>query len=145
MLSTVYLFQGIGRATFEGTLRATYADFFPDKIEGAFANIILQNGIFTALGFALSFFVTCSHEGPYCVQYKEGGLHNVLVLELAVVLSAVVALLGYWNARRIYHSEQIESAMENEEARFIIFDHEEVIDTCSWEHVGDQDGDASLK
>jgi hypothetical protein len=144
MLSAVYLFQGMGRATFEGALRATYADFFPEEIEGAFANLILQNGIFTALGFGLSFSVTCSHEGPYCVQYKEGGLHNVLVLELAVVLSAVAAILGYWKASLVYQSERMGSALENdEESRFIIFDQERVIDTAPREHLGDQDDAAS--
>ena len=146
MLSAVYILQGMGRATFEGALRATYADFFPEEIEGAFANIILQNGIFTALGFGLSFSVTCSHEGPYCVQYKEGGLHNVLVLELAVVLSAVIAILGYWKAASLnYQSEEMGSVFENEEeSQFIIFDLERVIDTAPREHPGDQHDAASL-
>jgi hypothetical protein len=43
--------QGIGRATFEGTLKATFADFFSYEKEGAFANIILQNGLAGAVGY----------------------------------------------------------------------------------------------
>ena len=38
-LLMIYSFQGIGRATFEGTLRATFADMFPTEKEGAFANV----------------------------------------------------------------------------------------------------------
>jgi MFS family permease len=47
----VYTMQGIGRATFEGTLKATFADFFSYEKEGAFANIILQNGLAGAVGY----------------------------------------------------------------------------------------------
>jgi hypothetical protein len=106
----------------EGALRATYADFFPAEVEGAFANIILQNGIFTSLGFFLSFSDRCSHPGPYCVEYKEGGLpHNVLVLELAVVISGVIAILGYWRANLLFRAEQSNIVSENEEeAHYLI-------------------------
>lgn len=38
----VYAMQGTGRATFEGTLKALFADFFPDEKEGAFAGIVIQ-------------------------------------------------------------------------------------------------------
>lgn len=38
-LLMIYGFQGIGRATYEGTLRATFADMFPSEKEGAFANV----------------------------------------------------------------------------------------------------------
>lgn len=47
----VYTMQGVGRATFEGTLKATFADFFAYEKEGAFANIILQNGLAGAVGY----------------------------------------------------------------------------------------------
>jgi MFS family permease len=132
MLSAVYCFQGVGRATVEGPLRATFADFFPKEVEGAFANIILQNGIFTSFGFFLSFSITCSHRGPYCVEYKEGGLHNVLVLELAVVISAFVAILGYWKVSLLFRSEQSNRISENdEEARYMMLSDESVIDEAT--------------
>jgi hypothetical protein len=122
MLSGAYCFQGIGRASTEGALRAAFADFFPHEVEGAFANIILQNGIFTSIGFFLSYSVTCSNPGPYCVEFKEGGMHNVLVLEVAVVVSAVVAILGYWKASLLFQQEQIDRSSESEEdgARYLI-------------------------
>ena len=47
----VYSLHGVGRATFEGTLKATFADYFPYEKEGAFANIILQNGLSGAIGY----------------------------------------------------------------------------------------------
>jgi hypothetical protein len=41
----------MGRSTFEGTLKATFADYFSYEKEGAFANIILQNGLSGAIGY----------------------------------------------------------------------------------------------
>jgi MFS family permease len=49
-LIMVYSIHGAGRATFEGTLKATFADYFSYEKEGAFANIILQNGLSGAVG-----------------------------------------------------------------------------------------------
>jgi MFS family permease len=51
LLLLVYALQGIGRATFEGTLKATFADFFPHEKEGAFANIIVQTGPSSSIGY----------------------------------------------------------------------------------------------
>lgn len=51
MLIIIYSLHGTGRATFEGTLKATFADYFPHEKEGAFANIILQNGLAGAIGY----------------------------------------------------------------------------------------------
>lgn len=53
LLAFVYASQGIGRATFESTTKAVFADFFPYEKEGAFANIILQNGLFGSIGYIL--------------------------------------------------------------------------------------------
>ena len=47
----VYSLHGTGRATFEGAWRSTFADYFSYEKEGAFANIILQNGIATGIGY----------------------------------------------------------------------------------------------
>jgi len=55
LLVAVYTSHGVGRATFEGTLKATFADYFPQEKEGAFANIILQNGLSSAIGYVLTF------------------------------------------------------------------------------------------
>jgi MFS family permease len=51
LLLGVYSLQGIGRATFEGTLKAVFADYFCHEKEGAFANIVVQNGFASAIGY----------------------------------------------------------------------------------------------
>lgn len=113
-LLLVYAFQGIGRSTFEGALRAVFADYFSDEKEGAFANIILQNGFFTALGFFLSFNVPCRRKSDFCIEFKEGGFHNVLVLEVAVVISAVLAVVGFWRASSLFKVECVHSEVSTE-------------------------------
>lgn len=107
LLLLVYTFHGIGRATFEGTLKATFADMFGYEKEGAFANIILQNGLASSVGYVLSVRLGCAQESPYCVQYRDGSLHNVLSFELLIVGTAVLAIAGLWRARRLYGMEQI--------------------------------------
>jgi MFS family permease len=62
LLIMVYSFHGIGRATFEGTLKATFADYFAYEKEGAFANIILQNGLSGAIGYFCKY---CTTRWPY--------------------------------------------------------------------------------
>ena len=54
-LAMIYTLHGTGRATFEGTLKATFADYFAYEKEGAFANIILQNGLSGAIGYVCTF------------------------------------------------------------------------------------------
>jgi len=51
----VYALHGTGRATFEGALRSTFADYFSYEKEGAFANIILQNGIASGVGYVCAY------------------------------------------------------------------------------------------
>lgn len=108
MLTCVYCAQGVGRATFEGALRAIFADYFPGEKEGSYANIILQNGAFTSLGFLLSFVVPCwSESSLYCVESREGGRHNVLVLELAIVVTAILSMLGFLRAQHLHREEEL--------------------------------------
>lgn len=105
LLAFVYASQGIGRATFESTMKAVFADFFPYEKEGAFANIILQNGLFGSIGYILTFQLTCATRGPYCIEYGNGTLHDVLSFELLVCIAAIVAVLGYWRASTLYFNE----------------------------------------
>mmetsp|Transcript_19058 Transcript_19058/g.24701 ORF Transcript_19058/g.24701 Transcript_19058/m.24701 type:complete len:450 (+) Transcript_19058:61-1410(+) len=44
---------GAGRSTWEGNFKATFADYFPNDVKAAFANVQLQSGLATALGFIL--------------------------------------------------------------------------------------------
>jgi len=43
--------QGIGRACYEGTNKALYADFFKDDAPAAFSNIVLANGIASSISY----------------------------------------------------------------------------------------------
>jgi len=44
---------GFGRAVWEGTNKAVFADFFPENPQAAFANIYLQSGAATTIAFFL--------------------------------------------------------------------------------------------
>lgn len=118
-LIIVYSLQGLGRATFESTLKALFADYFSYEKEGAFANIILQNGLFSAVGYVLSFRLVCKEESRYCVRYSDGSLHNVGLFEGLVVVSAIFAIVGYWQASALYKSEQEYDRCDSTEAELI--------------------------
>ncbi|KAL7558228.1 hypothetical protein ACA910_016108 [Epithemia clementina (nom. ined.)] len=102
LLIFIYTMQGTGRATFEGTLKAVFADFFPSDKEGAFANIILQNGSASAIGYALSFGLKCEHETNYCVRFRDGSLHDVRTFEWLVIGTSVLAIFGFWRAAKLH-------------------------------------------
>ena len=102
----VYTMQGTGRATFEGTLKAVFADLFQVEKEGAFANIILQNGSASALGYALSFGLQCPEATTYCVVFRDGSLHHVLTFEVLVMVSSIVGIVGYLRASQIHEQQQ---------------------------------------
>lgn len=114
----VYTMHGTGRATFEGTLKATFADYFANEKEGAFANIILQNGLASTLGFILTFTLRCSgwkqeNFGDFCVQYKDGSIHDVLSFEMLIVLTAIIAIFGYSRASKLRADEATYTDYEN--------------------------------
>jgi MFS family permease len=99
MLLTVYALEGVGRATYEGTLRAIFADFFPYQKEAAFSNIILVDGLSSVIAYILSVRLSCkSLASPYCIQYRDGTFHNVGVFASLVVGIGFVAIVGYWRA-----------------------------------------------
>jgi MFS family permease len=101
----VYVLGGIGRATFEGNLKALFSDYFSYEREGAYANIILQNGLSSAIAYVLSIRLTCSIESAYCIRYQmDGSLHNILAFGSLVVAASLLAILGYWRAAVLYHS-----------------------------------------
>ncbi len=117
-LVIVYSLQGLGRATFESTLKALFADMFSYEKEGAFANIILQNGLFSAIGYILSFGLVCQEESRYCIRYNDGSLHNIGFFEWLVVVSAILAIVGYCRASALYKQEQL-GYSDNSEAELI--------------------------
>ncbi|KAG7369743.1 major facilitator superfamily transporter [Nitzschia inconspicua] len=115
MLVIIYSLHGTGRATFEGTLKATFADYFPHEKEGAFANIILQNGLAGAVGYFLTFSLQCDTPSRYCIEYSNGTLHDVLSFELVVIVSAILAIIGYLRASAIHKMELEEERNSDDE------------------------------
>jgi MFS family permease len=105
-LVVIYTLQGIGRATYESTLKATFADYFSSDSVGAFSNMILQNGLAGSIGYVLTFQLLCDKQSRYCVEYSDGSLHDVLTFVLIVCISAVIAVLGYWRASVLFKCEQ---------------------------------------
>lgn len=106
-LMSSYILLGIGRATYEGTLRAVFADVFPHHKEGAFGNIILFSGGASTLGYILSVTnaLECNQASRYCLEYSDGSIHNILLSEILIILSAVVAIPSLWKAVRIHRNE----------------------------------------
>ena len=105
-LVAIYTLQGIGRATFESTLKATFADYFASDSVGAFSNLIMQNGITSAIGYLMTARLFCSTPSKYCVLYLDGTMHNMLSFAIIICVSAVFAILGYLRASVLYKREQ---------------------------------------
>lgn len=105
-LLVVYGLQGIGRATFEGNLRAEFAIMFSHDKASAFANIVLWGGIFSTIGFLLTTNFGCPKVSTYCIKYHDGSLHNVLLYELLVLTSTVLVIWGLLRLSRILKSEE---------------------------------------
>lgn len=102
LLLFVYSAEGIGRATFEGTLKAVFADYFSYEKEGAFANIILQDGLASSVAYYLSFQMKCSATSMYCIQYRDGSYHDLLGFGTIVIVVSIVGMLGFWRASYLY-------------------------------------------
>ena len=107
-LVTVYVLQGVGRATFEATLKAVVAQSYTsDDREGAFANLVGHNGFWSCAAYFASVHLSCSlpSTGPgptaaqsHCWQYRDGSWHNVGVLAWFLVVGAAAASVGYVRA-----------------------------------------------
>merc|ERR1711939_726316 len=50
-LIPLYMLYGVGRSAGEGPFKGTFADYFPDDKEAAFANVQLQSGLASTIGF----------------------------------------------------------------------------------------------
>jgi MFS family permease len=111
-LTIIYALQGVGRATFEGALKAEFANVFDDK-EAAFGNIIFQNGLVTTLGFIVAADASCEHESTSCIKFDDGRLHNTKVLEWMMVGSAMLAVAGYHRAQYLYKKERAQDELQS--------------------------------
>lgn len=107
----VYSLQGVGRSTFEGTLKALVADYFPYEKEGAFASVILFYGISSSIAYVLSSRLSCPHPSTYCIEYRDGSLHDIFTFGLLVVVTSAVAILGYWRVSIIFAGSEGNDAL----------------------------------
>ncbi len=100
----LYILLGIGRAAYEGTLRAVFADFFPNNEEGAFGCIILWSGSASTIGYLLSATgaLRCETVGTYCLEYTDGSIHNVFFMELAIIVMAAIAIPAFFRANWLF-------------------------------------------
>lgn len=110
----VYCLHGIGRATFEGAWRSTFADYFSSEKEGAFANIILQNGVASGIGYILTFALICDEPSKYCIEYSNGTLHDVWTFEFVTLMSMVLAIGGYLRASYLHRTRAAQSSQDDE-------------------------------
>ena len=78
VLVQIVLLQGLGRACYEGTNKALYADFFPTKAAAAFSNIVIANGVSSALLF-----------------FMNGAVSNTKTIPLLTLCSAVSTVALY--------------------------------------------------
>lgn len=94
----VYLLQGVGRATFEGTFKACFVDFFSYAREAAFANVVLLYGISGAIAYVLTVEMKCSRPSTYCIEYRDRSLHHIGILSWGVILASLVGIAGFARA-----------------------------------------------
>jgi hypothetical protein len=80
-----FLLQGIGRASYEGTNRAVYADFFQEHAPAAFSNIVIANGIASALAYFIF---------PHLGRVAMASI--ALTAAIIAVISYVVAVIVRW-------------------------------------------------
>lgn len=83
-LISCYTLQAIGRACYEGTNKALYADLFPEHAEAAFSNIVLANGLASAIS---------SFTFPYLSRQARS---------LAALASACFAMVCYCSVSAVH-------------------------------------------
>lgn len=121
-LSLLYIFQGIGRSTFEGALRAEFAEKFAEEKEGAFGSIVFFNGLVSTIGFVLTTNLKCSKASRYCIEFSDGNLHDVLSLEMLTMVTAIAAVLSYWRVK-VLHSREVSDIEDNLRSDLLADDH----------------------
>eukprot|EP00929_Paragymnodinium_shiwhaense_P020390 TRINITY_DN13610_c0_g2_i2.p1 TRINITY_DN13610_c0_g2~~TRINITY_DN13610_c0_g2_i2.p1 ORF type:complete len:295 (-),score=75.80 TRINITY_DN13610_c0_g2_i2:197-1081(-) len=104
-LIVLYLLQGSGRAVYESTNKAVFADFFVgNRTEGAFANCMLQS----SLSFAISFFLQAS--------VMQGLTLEVIIVVLAGLMIVMFPLAKYVQQRRTQREAQAPAKLEDDNA-----------------------------
>ncbi|GAX22925.1 hypothetical protein FisN_24Lh214 [Fistulifera solaris] len=95
----IYSIHGVGRATFEGPLKAVFADLFPRETDAAFTNITLQNGLAGSVAYILMSRLACvpstTSVGSFCVAYQDGTYHDIGRFGCIVIGTCVASIVGF--------------------------------------------------
>ena len=101
---TIYIFYGIARASSLASLRATFVDKFLDDRHSAFAQFVLQTGVGHFVGFLISENALCQQTSTYCIKYADKSIHNVLVLEVLIMILSVATIPSILIIRKLDES-----------------------------------------
>ncbi|KAJ1457472.1 major facilitator superfamily domain-containing protein [Pelagophyceae sp. CCMP2097] len=83
---------GVGRSVWENNFKASFADYFPNDTTAAFANVQLQSGVASTVGFFLN--------------SKSFGNVDPKVIGRIAVASAILAVIGQVAAAELHRREQ---------------------------------------
>lgn len=124
-LMFIYVLHGVGRASFEGPLKAVFADIFPRDTDAAFTNITLQNGAAGSFAYFLVSRLACEPRTTsvesFCFAYQDGSYHNVGILGCIVIGTSVASILGYARVRSLSKPDRLLDYTRPE--RMLAFDH----------------------
>jgi len=101
VLVPMYMLYGVGRCAWEGSFKGTFADFFPNDTPAAFANVQLQSGLASTIGFFVF---------PKLKDYSESlsgtGVSGYTILAIVTITSAALSALAQPLAYIIYTKEE---------------------------------------
>ena len=98
---SIYVFYGIARASSLASLRAIFVDKFLDDRHSAFAQFVLQSGVGHFVGFLISENALCQQTSTYCIKYEDKSIHNVLVIEVLMMILSIATIPSILIIRRI--------------------------------------------
>jgi len=106
ILIVLYVLFGLGRATFESTNKAIFADFFPDDKDAAFAAVI----VFSGGASAIAFFVF-----PLLKNFNTVNLPfiNQQIMAVIVIAFSAATAFSYAMASRM-HARELKARAEGE-------------------------------
>ena len=55
----------------------------------------------------------CHDISKYCIGFHDGKVHNVLVMEVLVMIFSILAIAGYKRAKYLHEKEQEEHELES--------------------------------
>jgi len=97
----IFVFQGLGRGVWESTNKAIFMEYFSDDLDGAGANLIVQNGGASALGFFVNAYASASPTAKGACT-TDGDCPAFAAEAWVVVLFSAEAIIGFLVASKLY-------------------------------------------